>query len=94
MRLGNSTSQSPSSSGDFDLREAFREPLQPISGISLYQILSIGTVLQTMLSRIPEGEPWHYRYDRKVGLLEPVQDKCPTKEVKHSSDYSSLSSPS
>ncbi len=35
---------------------------------------------QCCLEDIVEGEPWHYRHDRRTGRFEPIHDKC-TKET-------------
>jgi len=39
-----------------------------------------GAVCKSCFQEIPAGEPWHYRYDRKAGLFEPIHDKCPPKK--------------
>ncbi len=31
---------------------------------------------QACFKRIENEEPWHYRYNSRAGLLEPVHDKC------------------
>jgi hypothetical protein len=38
-----------------------------------------GAICKSRLEEILEGEPWHYRYNRRAGLFEPVDDKCPPK---------------
>jgi len=37
-----------------------------------------GTICNACFKEIEEGEPWHYRYNARGGLLEPVHDKCVT----------------
>jgi hypothetical protein len=39
------------------------------------------TICKSCFQEIPEGEPWHLRYNRKAGLLEPNHDKCPLKRA-------------
>ncbi len=39
-----------------------------------------GTICKSCLREISDGEPYHYRYNERASLLEPVHDRCPPKE--------------
>jgi len=43
-----------------------------------------GAICNSCFKRIENEEPWHYRYNSRAGLLEPVHDKCskPDKDEK------------
>jgi len=34
-----------------------------------------GAVCKSCFKEIEDREPWHYRYNARAGLLEPVHDK-------------------
>src|SRR5437773_12547397 len=40
-----------------------------------------GTICKSCFREIPDGEQWHYRYNERAGLLEPVHDNCSPKPV-------------
>jgi len=35
-----------------------------------------GTICKSCFKEIEDEEPWHYRYNARAGLLEPVHDTC------------------
>jgi len=45
------------------------------------QIMGTGKICKSCFQEIPEGEPWHYRYDKKAGLSELVHDQSPPKNI-------------
>jgi len=44
-----------------------------------------GTICNSCFKEIEDGEPWHYRYNARAGLLEPIHEVCP-KEKEHHAD--------